>query len=103
MKTLARSSDPVAQIRMTVSTYESLARDWCDSLSLALMVRKELNTDGEGICAPVCLSENRHNSDMCALYITAEVGAEGNTTQEAIRAGEKLASAIAEAIFPQKK
>ena len=103
LKTLASTTDPVAQIRMTVSTYELLKRDWRDSLSLALAVRKELNMEGEGICAPICLSENRYNSDMCALYITAEVGSEGNSTQEAMRAGERLAAAIAEAIFPQKK
>lgn len=102
-KTLAYSPVPTAQIRMTVSGFESQKRDWIDSLSLALAIRKELNLGGEGICAPVCLSENRYNSDMCALYIMADVGTEGNSVSEAARAGERLADAIAESLYPQKK
>ena len=44
-----------------------------------------------------------YNSDMCALYIMADVGTEGNSVSEAARAGERLADAIAESLYPQKK
>ncbi len=102
LKTLASVPEPSAQIRMTVSGFESSKRDWRQSLSMALVIRRELNRDGDGICAPVHLSNSRYNSDMCDLYLTAEVGAEGNSVKEAKIAGERLAVAIAETLFPQK-
>ncbi len=81
------------QVRMTVSSggvYEK------DTLALALSVRRELNKDGKRLCLPVVYTDSRFNSDLVPYYIKLDVGAKGNTTEEALAAGEYFAEVFAD-------
>ena len=83
-----------AQMRITVSADGTTGRNWQDGLALAVALRQELNADGKALCAPTVLSAGRYNSDLCRYYLMLDVGARGNTTQEAMAAGEYFAEAL---------
>ncbi len=92
VKTL--SAVDTAQMRITVSADGTMGRNWQDGLALAVALRQELNEDGRALCAPTVLSAARYNSDLCRYYMMLEVGTQGNTTQEAMSAGEYFAKAL---------
>ena len=92
VKTL--SAVDTAQMRITVSADGTTGRNWQDGLALAVALRQKLNGDGRALCAPTVLSAARYNSDLCRYYMMLEVGTQGNTTQEAMSAGEYFAKAL---------
>jgi stage II sporulation protein P len=83
-----------AQMKITVSADGTTGRNWQDGLALAIALRQELNSDGKALCAPTVLSAGRYNSDLCRYYLMLDVGARGNTTEEAMAAGEYFAEAL---------
>jgi len=88
-----------AQVRLTVGTDTKLEGEWQDDLSLALALRERLNDGGSRACAPVVISHGGYNGDMCRFYLMLDVGASGNSTTQAIRAGESFARALAEVLL----
>ena len=92
VKTL--SGVDTAQMRITVSADGTTGRNWQDGLALAVALRQKLNADGKALCAPTVLSASRYNSDLCRYYLMLDVGARGNTTEEAMAAGEYFAGAL---------
>lgn len=97
LKTASGCSDGSAQIRMTVGAYDG-DDSWQEDLSLALSLRRSLNGGGERVCMPVVISPSIFNSDTCEYYIMVDVGSSGNTVEEAMAAGERLAFAFAEVL-----
>lgn len=95
IKTLSKSG--AAQIKLTVGDGGA----WQDNLSFALALRKEMNSDGERLCMPVVLSSSKYNSDMSRYYIMVDVGTQANSVDEAMRAGELLADAIADVLLSE--
>ena len=96
IKTLSESG--AAQLRLSVSAESGGVGDWRESLSLALSLRREMNSGGDGVCMPVILTGGGYNSDMSVYHLVAEVGTDQNSIEEAILAGRLLARAIAEVV-----
>lgn len=82
-----------AQIRLTAS---SDGEFWQENLSLALALRRELNSEGERLCLPVVFTDVKLNARSAPRYLKIDVGASGNSTSEATEAGKYLARALAE-------
>lgn len=85
-----------AQLMMVVGTDATgnYFPDWEENLSLALKLSAVLEQENPGICRPVTLREHRFNMDLSAGSMLIEVGAAGNTMEEARIAANALAQGI---------
>ncbi len=72
--------------------------NWENNLSLALKLREALNAECESICRPVFLKSHTYNQEIAPYSLLIEVGASGNSLEEAQRSailiGEKLSGVI---------
>lgn len=68
---------------------------WEDNLSLALKLQVTLEAQAPGICRPISLRSQRFNQDLAPHALLVEVGAAGNSREEALAAAEQLAKALA--------
>lgn len=68
--------------------------NWEENLSLALKLQTVLERKNPGITRPTVLRGQRFNQDMSPGALLVEVGAAGNTHQEALRAARALAEGI---------
>lgn len=91
-------SETAAQLMMVVGTDDGglYNPEWQENLALALKLQVLLEKENPGICRDLNLTYHRYNQHLgdCALLI--EIGAAGNTLDEARLAAEKLAQAIIE-------
>ena len=87
-----------AQIMMVVGTDGSgkIHPNWQDNLSLALKLSALLERENPGITRNIELREQRFNMDLSPGSLLVEVGAAGNTLQEAKIAANALALAVLE-------
>lgn len=85
-----------AQLMMVVGTDAggNYHPDWRNNLSLALKLTGLLEQENPGICRPTALRTERFNMDLTAGSLLVEVGAAGNTLDEAKIAANALAQAI---------
>ena len=67
---------------------------WQENLSLALKLQTQLEGICPGICRNINLRTQRFNQDLSPGAMLVEVGASGNTHQEALGAAEVLVRAI---------
>lgn len=82
---------PSAQLMLVQGTnYDT----WQENLSLALKLQVLLEREHPGIMRPLNLRGQRFNQDLCPGALLVEVGAAGNTRQEALVAARALAQAI---------
>lgn len=63
--------------------------NWQNNLSLAMRMQHRMNTLWPGLSRPINLRASRFNQQLCKGSILVEVGAHGNTLQEAL-AGARL-------------
>ena len=86
----------VAPLMLVVGTdYGGLNHPrWQENLSLALKLQIQLEDICPGICRNINLRTQRFNQDLSTGAMLVEVGASGNTRQEALRAAEVLAKGI---------
>lgn len=93
------------QIRYTVATPEGEAaklmlvlgtnhEGWNNNLALATKLQVQLERLCPGISRPTNLRAQRFNQDLCPNTLLVEVGATGNTRQEALTAAKYLAQAV---------
>ena len=93
------------QIRYSVTTAEGEAAKlmlvlgtnhdgWTGNLALAAKLQVQLERLCPGISRPTNLRAQRFNQDLCSNTLLVEVGATGNTRQEALTATKYLAQAI---------
>ena len=68
--------------------------NWQENLALALKLQTQLEALCDGICRNLNLRSQRFNQDLSAGALLIEVGASGNTRQEALRSAEILAKGI---------
>ena len=68
---------------------------WEDNLSLALKLQATLEGQAPGICRPISLRSQRFNQDLAPHALLVEVGAAGDSHEEALVAAEQLAKALA--------
>ena len=68
--------------------------NWEKNLSLALKLQVLLEEQHPGICRPISLRSQRFNQDLSTGALLIEVGAAGNTHEEALLAAQALAGAV---------
>ena len=87
-----------AQIMMVVGTDAGGSNhpNWQENLSLALKLSVLLEQTNPGISRPINLRSQRFNLDLSLGSLLIEVGAAGNTHEEALIAANALAQAILE-------
>lgn len=68
--------------------------NWQENLSLTLKLQAVLEGQCPGLCRPVSLRTGRYNQDLFPNMVLVEVGAAGNTRQQALLAVQQLAQAI---------
>lgn len=85
-----------AQLMMVVGTDAggNLHPCWQENLALALKLTALLEQENPGICRPINLRSERFNMDLTNGSLLVEVGAAGNTREEALIAANALAQAI---------
>lgn len=85
-----------APLMLVVGTdYSGLEHpNWQENLSLALKLQTQLETICPGICRNINLRSQRFNQDLSTGAMLVEVGASGNTHEEALRTAEVLAQGI---------
>lgn len=87
--------EQAAQLMFVLGTDERLSHpDWERNLSLALKLQTLLEREHPGICRDLNLTRNRYNQHLGDLALLIEIGAAGNTLDEAKRAARELAEAI---------
>lgn len=69
---------------------------WEENLSLALKLRKALNEQYEKFCRPVYLKGSTYNQELAPYSLLLEIGAGGNSVEEAKRAAVKVAETLAQ-------
>ena len=68
--------------------------DWTENMALAVKLQARLQQLRPGICRPMTLRGQRFNQDLSAGAILVEVGAAGNTLEQALAAIPVLSRAI---------
>ncbi len=90
--------ESVAQLMLVVGTDASGLHhpDWPENMSLAVKLHAQLEKNTPGICRPISFRSQRFNQDLSSGALIVEVGAAGNTRQEALLGVERLAQAVAD-------
>ena len=84
-----------AQLMVVVGTNCNLRHDrWPENLALGLKLHAQLEAQTPGIVRPLCLRRQRFNPDLSPGALLIEVGAAGNSQEEALLAADQLAHAI---------
>ena len=85
-----------AQLMLVLGTGNAALENdqWEASLSLALKLQFTLEQQTEGICRPISLRAQRFNQDLAPCSLLVEVGAAGDSQEEALVAAEQLAKAL---------
>lgn len=68
--------------------------DWPSNMALAVKLHAQLEKTQPGSCRPISFRSQRFNQDLSPGALIVEVGAAGNTRQEALLGAELLAQAI---------
>lgn len=80
-----------AQLMLVVGTRQE---DWQSNMSLAVKLTALLEKQHPGITRPISFRTQRFNQDLSPGALLVEVGAAGNSRQEALTAAKVLADAI---------
>lgn len=73
--------------------------NWEENLSVAAKLQAALQRQCPGICRPMSIRTGRFNQDLFSNMVLIEVGAAGNTRQEALLSAQILAQAIAQLAY----
>ena len=89
-----------AQLMFVLGTDKRLNHpDWEQNLSLALKLQVLLEKENPGICRDLTLSKNRYNQHLGKYALLIEIGAAGNTLDQAKLAAEELGNAIVQLLI----
>ena len=84
-----------AQLMFVLGTDKRLNHpDWEQNLALALKLQVLLEKENPGICRSLTLSKNRYNQHLGKNALLIEIGAAGNTLDQAKLAARELGEAI---------
>ena len=94
--TLDTNNGPVAQMLLVLGTGSGGLNhpNWQENFALGVKLHTQLERNQPGICRPLSLRPTRFNQDLMGGMVLVEMGAAGNTRQEALLAAEILAQAI---------
>ena len=95
-QTVFAEGQTLAPLMLVVGTdYGGLTHpDWQENLALALKLQTQLEDICPGICRNINLRTQRFNQDLSPGAMLVEVGASGNTRQQALASAQVLAQAI---------
>jgi len=95
-KTVSLGGQDTAQLMMVVGTDAGGLEhpNWQENMALAVKLHAQLEKLAPGICRPISFRSQRFNQDLSPGAMLIEVGAAGNTRQEALLAAEQLAAGI---------
>lgn len=96
VRTVFSQGSQLAPLMFVVGTdYGGLTHpNWQENLSLALKLQTQLEKICPGICRSINLRSQRFNQDLSPRSLLIEVGACGNSQQEALLSAEVLAESI---------
>ncbi|MBQ3548942.1 MAG: stage II sporulation protein P [Oscillospiraceae bacterium] len=95
-KLVAQEDNTVAQMSFVIGTnYDH----WQENLSLAVAVSQQVQQDYPTAMRPIILRSSRYNQHLSPGALLLEVGAAGNSLDEARHAGRIFAAALAEVIL----
>lgn len=77
--------------------------NWQQNLSLAMRVQHRMNTLWPGVARPITLRSARFNQQLTAGSLLVEVGAHGNTLQEALSAARLFARSAGQVFLELKE
>ena len=88
--------EKAAKVMLVVGTDKNGLKhpNWKENLSLAVKLHAQLEKISPGICRPISFRSQRFNQDLSTGALIVEVGAAGNTRQEALSSLEPLAQSI---------
>ena len=89
--TVETDAGEAAKVMLVVGQWND---NWQENMALAVKLHARLEQICPGICRPISIRGSRFNQDLSPGALLIEVGAAGNTRQEALRATEILAEAI---------
>ena len=72
---------------------------WEANLALALQFREYINSEYGSLCRPVYLKSSTYNQEIAPYSMLIEVGAAGNSLEEALRVCDVMAEAICAALL----
>ena len=72
---------------------------WEANLALALQFRENINGKYDNVCRPVYLKSSTYNQELAPYSLLLEVGACGNSLEEALAVCDIMADAIQELLF----
>lgn len=72
--------------------------NWEKNLALALQLRQKMNEAVPNICRPVYLKGSTYNQELAPYSILVEMGASGNSLEEAKRTAERFALVLVEIV-----
>ena len=88
--------EKTAQCMFVVGSNALLTHDnWLENMKLACKIQRLANELYPDLMRPIVLREERFNQQASRGSLIIEIGSNGNTLQEALRGGEKIADVIA--------
>ena len=88
---LAYTCGEYAQFMLVVGTNHE---NWTENMALAVKLQARLQQLRPGICRPMAVRNQRFNQDLCVGALLVEVGAAGNTLDQALASIPTLSQAI---------
>lgn len=87
--------EPTAQIMLVVGSNVNLTHDnWQENFKFASKIQAKAIEMFPSLMRPIDLRQERFNEQLTLGSLIVEVGSNGNTMEEAIRGGEKIARVI---------
>ena len=99
-KLVAEEDATIAQMSFVIGTNHD---HWQENLALAVAVAENVQADYPTAMRPIILRNSRYNQHLTAGSLLVEVGAAGNSLDEALHAGRIFGAALAETILSAKK
>lgn len=99
-KVVSEEDPRAAQLSIVMGSNYSA---WMDNFRLAAAVQAHLLKDHPTLMRPILLRPYGYNQSLCTGYLLVEVGAAGNSLDEAIYSARLFASAFAETLGAAKK
>lgn len=91
------NGETAARLMLVVGTDSRLSHPkWPENMALAVKLHALLEKKYPGICRPISFRSQRFNQDLSTGALLIEVGAAGNTRQEALAAARLLGQTILE-------
>ena len=96
-KLVTREDSRIAQCCLVMGVAHD---NWRDNLQLAIAVQENLNTLSPTLMRPIAARDYRYNQQFTAGSLLVEIGAAGNSLDEAILGARYFAKGFAETILP---